>query len=182
MCMGVAQLKISKEQQCIWILYCLLNFVCLKDSGSLQLFREPIFGLYFRSYTSMKRLIEMHVIWLDIYVQINFVLSCCWCDTFSMMDYSIGHGNNRHLAWSSSSPLMFLFTTQLFFHLHHIKRKIICIQMIHLSMTSSTNPTQFQQLPNPFWYRYAQNQNLVLLGFQLPIESLGYTSNETWKN
>ena len=36
------RLKISEEQssQCIGI----LNFVCLKDSGSLQLFREQIFG------------------------------------------------------------------------------------------------------------------------------------------
>ena len=48
--MGVAccmQLQILKEQssQCIGILYTVLNFVSLKDSGSLQLFREQIFGL-----------------------------------------------------------------------------------------------------------------------------------------
>jgi hypothetical protein len=64
------QLKISKEQssQCIGI----LNFVYLKDSGSLQLFREQIFGLYFRSYTSMKRLIETHVI--DLIYMFRFIL------------------------------------------------------------------------------------------------------------
>jgi hypothetical protein len=106
-----------------------------------------------------------------------------WYTVLFMMGYSIGHGDNRHLAWSSSSPLMFLLLLSFFSLTSHEKEKNLYsddsfdLRIPDILPNFSAFPTLSE-----FWYWYAQNQNLVLLGFQLPIESLWYTSTETWKN